>query len=105
MLADNERRINSIDEAITVDAPKHPALTFYSKDDALTSATAAVTYCMDATQTYPKDRGGGRQEVQVVRRTTVLHVVTASALALAALASVPGTAMAGGGRGGGEKGG
>ncbi|TLS41955.1 hypothetical protein FE633_33270 [Streptomyces montanus] len=87
VLADNERRINSIDEAITVDADEHPALKFYSKGDALMSAAsyiksfyddgrsftgktryydreatflkdgaAAVTYCMDATGTYPKDR-------------------------------------------------
>jgi hypothetical protein len=86
ILADNERRINSIDEAITVDAKKYPALKFYSKDDALASAAsyimsfrnenrsftgetryydrevtfhkdgvASVTYCMDATRTYPKD--------------------------------------------------
>ncbi|MGW0865429.1 hypothetical protein [Streptomyces sp. NPDC002611] len=41
VLADNERMINSIDEAVTVDADKHPALKFYSKDDAL---LAAATY-------------------------------------------------------------
>ncbi|GGW92076.1 hypothetical protein [Streptomyces lomondensis] len=41
VLADNERMINSIDEAITVDAGKHPALKFYSKGDAL---LAAATY-------------------------------------------------------------
>lgn len=87
VLADNERRINSIDEAITVDAEKHPALEFYSSGDALLSAAsyiktfyddgrsfvgttrfydrevtflkdgaAVVTYCMDATKTYPMDR-------------------------------------------------
>ncbi|MFJ8085050.1 hypothetical protein ACIQ6Y_31085 [Streptomyces sp. NPDC096205] len=87
VLADNERRINSVDEAITVDAEKHPALEFYSDGDALMSAAsyiksfydegrsfvgktryydrevtflkdgaAAVTYCMDATETYPMDR-------------------------------------------------
>ncbi|WP_395575316.1 hypothetical protein [Streptomyces sp. BK79] len=87
VLADNERRVNSIDEAIVVDAEKHPALEFYSKDEALMSAatyiksfydndrsftgetryydrevtlakdgSATVTYCMDATGTYPKDR-------------------------------------------------
>ncbi|MEU6763663.1 hypothetical protein ABZ916_14210 [Streptomyces sp. NPDC046853] len=38
ILADNERRIASIDEAITVDAEKHPALAFYSSGDALLSA-------------------------------------------------------------------
>ncbi|NEB19206.1 hypothetical protein [Streptomyces coelicoflavus] len=41
VLADNERMINSIDEAITVDAEEHPALKFYSKDNAL---VAAATY-------------------------------------------------------------
>ncbi|MFF9170235.1 MULTISPECIES: hypothetical protein [unclassified Streptomyces] len=91
VLADNERRINSITEAITVDAKEHPALKFYSKGDALlTSYTyikgfydknrsyvgkaryydrevtilsdgvAAVTYCEDGTQTYPKDRKTGK---------------------------------------------
>lgn len=96
VLADNERRINSIDEAITVDAKKYPALQFYSKGDALMSAAsyiksfrdearsftgttryydrevtflkdgaASVTYCMDATQTYPKDRGTGKVDRSV----------------------------------------
>lgn len=96
VLADNERRINSIDEAITVDAEKHPALEFYSKKDALLSAAsyvksfydngrsftgktryydrevtfledgaAAVTYCMDATETYPKDRKSGKVDRSV----------------------------------------
>ncbi|WP_328562081.1 hypothetical protein [Streptomyces coelicoflavus] len=41
VLADNERMINSIDEAITVEAEEHPALKFYSKDNAL---VAAATY-------------------------------------------------------------
>jgi hypothetical protein len=96
VLADNERRINSIDEAVTVDAEKHPALEFYSKDSALVSAAsyikpfydngrsfagktryydrevtllkdgaAAVTYCMDATETYPKDRKTGKVDRSV----------------------------------------
>ncbi|MEV7196749.1 hypothetical protein AB0N81_33855 [Streptomyces sp. NPDC093510] len=38
VLADNERRINSIDEAITVDAKTHPALKFYSSGEALLTA-------------------------------------------------------------------
>lgn len=38
VLADNERRINSIDEAITVDAKTHPALKFYSSKEALLTA-------------------------------------------------------------------
>ena len=96
VLADNERRVNSIDEAIVVDAEKHPALEFYSKDDALLSAatyiksfydndrsftgktryyerevtfakdgSATVTYCMDSTDTYPKDRKTGKVDRSV----------------------------------------
>ncbi|NHI07913.1 Lipoprotein [Streptomyces sp. KO7888] len=96
VLADNERRVNSIDEAIVVDAEKHPALEFYSKDDALMSAatyiksfydnnrsfsgktryyereatfakdgSATVTYCMDSTNTYPKDRKTGKVDRSV----------------------------------------
>ncbi|MFD4632090.1 hypothetical protein ACFVYR_26470 [Streptomyces sp. NPDC058284] len=38
VLADNERRINSIDEAITDDAKTQPALKFYSSGDALLTA-------------------------------------------------------------------
>ncbi|MEV0119590.1 hypothetical protein AB0H77_41115 [Streptomyces sp. NPDC050844] len=91
VLADNERRIDSIDEAVTVNAKKHPALEFYSSGDALVSAAyfiegfydngksfvgttryydrkvtflkngaAAVTFCMDATKTYPQDRKTGK---------------------------------------------
>lgn len=96
VLADNERRINSMDEAITVHAKKYPALKFYSKGDALASAAtyimsfreenrsftgktryydrevtfhkddaASVTYCMDATQTYPKDGTTGKVDRSV----------------------------------------
>ncbi|MEU5753415.1 hypothetical protein ACGF5T_00170 [Streptomyces sp. NPDC047853] len=96
VLADNERRVNSIDEAIVVDADKHPALEFYSKGDALMSAatyiksfydndrsftgktryydrevtfakdgSATVTYCMDATGTYPKNRKTGKVDRSV----------------------------------------
>ncbi|MFF9817094.1 hypothetical protein [Streptomyces sp. NPDC014006] len=96
VLADNERRINSITEAITVDAKEHPALKFYSKDGALLSAAsfikafydknrsyagkaryydrevkilsdgvAAVTYCEDGTQTFPKDRKTGKVDRSV----------------------------------------
>ncbi|MEV8315229.1 hypothetical protein AB0Q95_13745 [Streptomyces sp. NPDC059900] len=91
ILADNERRIASIDEAITVDAKEHPALKFYSSGEALLSAAeyvqgfyedgrsfvgttryfdrevtflksgaAAVTYCVDETKAYPKDRKTGK---------------------------------------------
>ncbi|MEV0440136.1 hypothetical protein AB0I84_04835 [Streptomyces spectabilis] len=87
ILADSERRIDSLDEAVTVNAKEHPALKFYSAGDALVSAatyikgfyddgrsfvgttryykrnvtilkkgTAAVTYCMDSSKTYPLDR-------------------------------------------------
>ncbi|WP_190140532.1 hypothetical protein [Streptomyces longispororuber] len=87
VLADSERRINSLDEAVTVEAEDHPALKFYSAGDALMSAatyvkgfydddrsfvgttryykrnvtllkkdTAAVTYCMDSSKTYPMNR-------------------------------------------------
>jgi hypothetical protein len=48
VLADNERMINSIDEAITVDAGKHPALKFYSKDDALLAAATYVKSFYDS---------------------------------------------------------
>ncbi|MFH8973058.1 hypothetical protein [Streptomyces sp. NPDC017890] len=96
VLADSERRVNSIDEAIVVDAAEHPALEFYSKGDALISAatyiksfydngrsftgktryydrevtfakdgSASVTYCMDGSDTYPKDRGTGKVDRSV----------------------------------------
>ncbi|WP_217140634.1 hypothetical protein [Streptomyces sp. AC627_RSS907] len=96
VLADNERRVNSIDEAIVVDAAEHPALEFYSKGDALMSAatyvksfydndrsftgktryydrevtfakdgSATVTYCVDGTATYPKDRKTGKVDRSV----------------------------------------
>ncbi|MGW7273182.1 hypothetical protein ACWGH5_21970 [Streptomyces sp. NPDC054864] len=96
VLADNERRINSIDEAITVEAEEHPALKFYSSGDALLSAadyvqsfykdgrsfsgatryfdrqvtflksgTAAVTYCVDETKSYPKDRKTGKVDKSI----------------------------------------
>ncbi|MEU1115832.1 MULTISPECIES: hypothetical protein [unclassified Streptomyces] len=42
VLADNERRLNSIIEAVTVDAKKHPALKFYSSGDALLTAADYV---------------------------------------------------------------
>ncbi|WP_367042413.1 hypothetical protein [Streptomyces sp. Je 1-332] len=42
ILADNERRITSLDEAITVDAEEHPALKFYSSGNALLSAADHV---------------------------------------------------------------
>ncbi|GAA4302201.1 lipoprotein [Streptomyces venetus] len=52
VLADNERMINSIDEAITVDGGKHPALKFYSKDDALLAAATYVQSFADAGTTW-----------------------------------------------------
>ncbi|MEV8122618.1 hypothetical protein AB0P07_00615 [Streptomyces sp. NPDC085944] len=42
VLADNQRMIDSVDEAITVDAEEHPALKFYSKDNALVAAASYV---------------------------------------------------------------
>ncbi|MFD5697541.1 MULTISPECIES: hypothetical protein [Streptomyces] len=89
VLADNQRVINSVDEAITVKAKKHPALEFYSKGDALASAAtyiqsfydagttwtgetryydhavtfikggAVVTYCGDETKSYSTNRKTG----------------------------------------------
>nr|WP_306416620.1 hypothetical protein [Streptomyces sp. alain-838] len=52
MLADNERMINSIDEAITVDAEEHPALKFYSKDNALIAAASYVQSFYEAGTTW-----------------------------------------------------
>ncbi|NDZ77596.1 hypothetical protein G3I19_03460 [Streptomyces sp. SID10853] len=92
VLADNARNLDAINAAITTDAKKlTPALRFYNKDDALTSALSyiqgfyddgrsyvgaaryynrkvtplkggavALTYCQDATKTYPKDRRTGK---------------------------------------------
>ncbi|GAA5213140.1 hypothetical protein [Streptomyces thinghirensis] len=52
VLADNERMINSIDEAITVDAKEHPALKFYSKDNALMAAASYVQSFYEAGTTW-----------------------------------------------------
>ncbi|KYK16856.1 MULTISPECIES: hypothetical protein [Streptomyces] len=52
VLADNERMINSIDEAITVDAEEHPALKFYSKDNALIAAASYVQSFYEAGTTW-----------------------------------------------------
>jgi hypothetical protein len=52
VLADNERRINSIDEAITVDARKYPALKFYSKGDALMSAASYIMSFRDENRSF-----------------------------------------------------
>ncbi|WAL95939.1 hypothetical protein [Streptomyces sp. Je 1-369] len=38
VLADNARRLDAIDEAVTVDAKTHPALKFYSSGEALLTA-------------------------------------------------------------------
>ncbi|MCX5204940.1 hypothetical protein OG897_26230 [Streptomyces sp. NBC_00237] len=87
VLADSERRVNSVDAAITIGGKTGEAVTFYSSGDALITATnyitsfykdgktftgttrfydrevtslkgtaAEVTYCLDASKTYPKDR-------------------------------------------------
>lgn len=52
VLADNERRIDSITEAITVDAKDHPALTFYSKGEALLTASAFIKGFYDKNRSY-----------------------------------------------------
>jgi hypothetical protein len=52
VLADNERMINSIDEAITVDAKEHPALKFYSKDNALMAAASYIQSFYEAGTTW-----------------------------------------------------
>ncbi|MET7936476.1 hypothetical protein [Streptomyces sp. NPDC005322] len=52
VLADNERAINSIDEAITSDSPKHPGVKFYSKGDALASAAEYIKSFYDAGVTF-----------------------------------------------------
>lgn len=52
VLADNERMINSIDEVITVDAEEHPALKFYSKDNALIAAASYVQSFYEAGTTW-----------------------------------------------------
>ncbi|MEV5813977.1 hypothetical protein [Streptomyces mutabilis] len=52
VLADNEQMINSIDEAITVDAEEHPALKFYSKDNALIAAASYVQSFYEAGTTW-----------------------------------------------------
>ncbi|AKZ57410.1 conserved exported protein of unknown function [Streptomyces ambofaciens ATCC 23877] len=52
VLADNERMINSIDEAITVDAEEHPALKFYSRENALIAATNYVQSFYEAGTTW-----------------------------------------------------
>ncbi|MFE2373930.1 hypothetical protein [Streptomyces sp. NPDC059398] len=92
ILADNARSLDAINAAITTDDKKLlPAVRFYNKGDALTSALSyiqgfyddgrsyvgtaryynrkvtplkdgavAVTYCQDATKTYPKNRKTGK---------------------------------------------
>ncbi|KUF17117.1 hypothetical protein [Streptomyces silvensis] len=52
ILADNERVINSMEEAVTVDSKKHPALKFYLKGDALASAATYIQSFYDAGTTW-----------------------------------------------------
>jgi hypothetical protein len=52
VLADNERMINSIDEAITVDAEEHLALKFYSRENALIAAATYVQSFYEAGTTW-----------------------------------------------------
>lgn len=42
VLADHERMLNSVDEAITVDAKDHPALKFYSKGEGLVNSASYI---------------------------------------------------------------
>lgn len=52
VLADHRRVIDSVDEAVTVKAEKHPALKFYSKGDALASAATYIKSFYDAGTTW-----------------------------------------------------
>ncbi|MET8011459.1 hypothetical protein ABZU86_10380 [Streptomyces sp. NPDC005271] len=52
VLADNERRINSVDEAITSGDRNRPGLKFYSKEGALLSASEYVQTFIDNGTTF-----------------------------------------------------
>ncbi|MEK8171309.1 hypothetical protein NKH77_23285 [Streptomyces sp. M19] len=52
VLADNERRLNSIDEIITSGDLKRPGLKFYSKGTALGSATTYVQGFLDENRSF-----------------------------------------------------
>lgn len=52
VLADNERVVNAMEEAVTVDSKKHPALKFYLKGDALATAAKYIQSFYDAGTTW-----------------------------------------------------
>ncbi|MEU6125763.1 hypothetical protein [Streptomyces sp. NPDC047123] len=52
VLADNERRLDSIIEAVTVDAKEHPALKFYSSGDALLTAADYIQGFQEKNKSY-----------------------------------------------------
>ncbi|MFI8927926.1 hypothetical protein ACIG3E_09660 [Streptomyces sp. NPDC053474] len=67
ILADSERMINSIDEAVTVDAKDHPALKFYSKGDALASAAEYVQSFYSAGTTWTGETRYYNREVTLLK--------------------------------------
>lgn len=67
VLADNERRLNSVDEAVTVDAKKHPALEFYSSGDALLSAAQYVKSFYDAKTSWSGETRYYQREVTFLK--------------------------------------
>ncbi|MFE0174382.1 hypothetical protein ACFWZ2_18870 [Streptomyces sp. NPDC059002] len=67
VLADHERMLNSIDEAITVHAKSHPALKFYSKGDALLSAGRYVESFYKADTTWVGETRYFNREVTLLK--------------------------------------
>ncbi|MEU3841747.1 hypothetical protein AB0E88_17160 [Streptomyces sp. NPDC028635] len=65
VLADNERMINSIDEAVTVDAKDHPALKFYNKGNALISAASYIQSFYDSGTTWTGETRYFNREVML----------------------------------------
>ncbi|ATL28841.1 hypothetical protein [Streptomyces formicae] len=67
VLADHERMLDSIDEAITVHAKEHPALKFYSKGDALLSAGRYVESFYKANTTWVGETRYFNREVTLLK--------------------------------------
>ncbi|MEW2392892.1 hypothetical protein AB0933_31470 [Streptomyces venezuelae] len=67
VLADHERMLDSIDEAITVHAEDHPALKFYSKGDALLSAGRYVESFYKANTTWVGETRYFNREVTLLK--------------------------------------
>ncbi|MET8688294.1 hypothetical protein ABZV77_29210 [Streptomyces sp. NPDC004732] len=67
VLADHERMLDSIDEAITVHAGDHPALKFYSKGDALLSAGRYVESFSKADTTWVGETRYFNREVTTLK--------------------------------------